>query len=84
MIILVASCVAAYFTTFHGEYHSSQYQDGMRSIEDQYFCGWKLWERRGSEPPGLPEVPLDPRAVMGKAQFWRGFGVLWRRTYYYR
>jgi hypothetical protein len=70
--------VLIYLVGFHGEYHSSTYEDGTRYTRTQYFAMIRLWEMRGSHPAGLPGEPPSPNAVPEEARYWRGFGFLWQ------
>jgi hypothetical protein len=87
ILVVVASIILMmiiYFGALHGEYHSSKYADGMRWTETQYFFGMKLWEKKGSDPGGLPDNPTDRNAFLGPARYWRGFGIIWNREVIYR
>ena len=77
--IIAVGLSAAYFVGFHGEYREDCSKDGTRFTKTQYFMHWRLYESKGSDPPGL--WPPSPGACFwhGETRVWRGFGLIWQR-----
>lgn len=76
-----------YFGAFRGEHHSfvtrHRERDCTYHTSRQYFLGVLIAEKKWSDPPDAPSPPTSS-GHLGPAVYWRGFGLLWKRTVHYQ
>ena len=82
-MLLLPALVIFYIIVFHGECHSLKTHVGNQSCTHytsrQYFLGKVIFEPKWSEPADAPQSPAGPGG-RGPSQYWRGFGILHKKT----
>jgi len=80
---VLVTLAAVYLASFCGECHSFISFNGCTYYDSKQYCfGQLIWGRKWSDPSDAP-YPTTESGIMDSGTFWRGFGLLWKKTVYY-
>ena len=83
VVALVVALFASYLGAFRGECWSLVFGNGCTYYHSKQYCfGWVVSESKWSDPADAPDPPTEAGHI-GPCTFWRGFGLLWKRTVLY-